>query len=74
MLILRDDRARGCWIEVQVTRRHVVDLLRAAELTQVADEVARSWPDTIDFDRATALLQEHGITKDFLVSRMGGSP
>jgi len=66
---------RGGWlIAVQVARQHVVDVLRFAALPQVADEVNRSLPDQVDFERAAQFLQRYGITKDALISRMGGSP
>jgi hypothetical protein len=40
----------------------------------VADEANRSLPDEIDFERAAEFLERYGITKDALISRMGGSP
>jgi hypothetical protein len=59
---------------MQVRREQVVDVLRAAGLRQLADEVVQSWPDQIDIGRAENLLLSHGVTKDTLISRMGGSP
>ena len=59
---------------MQVTRQHIVDVLRAQGLPDVAEEVNRSLPDRVDFARAAAVLQRYGITKDVLISRMGGSP
>ena len=59
---------------MQVTRRQVVDVLRNAGLPQVADEANRSLPEEVDFERAAQFLQRYGITKDVLISRMGGSP
>jgi hypothetical protein len=59
---------------MQVQKEHVVDVLRAAGLGQLADEVHQSWPEQIDLDRAEDLLLCHGVTKDTLISRMGGSP
>jgi hypothetical protein len=61
-------------VAMQVTRQRVVDVLRAQGLLDVAEEVNRSLPDRVDFARATAVLQRYGITKDVLISRMGGSP
>jgi hypothetical protein len=58
----------------QVTRQHVVDVLRTAGLSQEADEANRSLPDEMDIERAADFLQPYGITKDVLISRMGGSP
>jgi hypothetical protein len=59
---------------MQVARQHVVDILRTAGLPQVADEASRSLPDPVDMERAAQFLQRYGITKDVLISRMGGSP
>jgi len=39
-----------------------------------ADEADRSLPDTLDLEDAVQILQRQGITKDMLISRMGGSP
>jgi len=61
-------------IATQVTRQHVVDVLRTAGLREVADEATRSLPDQLDLERAAQFLQRYGITKDVLISRMGGSP
>jgi hypothetical protein len=43
-------------------------------MMEEADEAARELPDPVDLDRAAELLAPHGITKDALISRMGGSP
>jgi hypothetical protein len=59
---------------MQVTREHVVDVLRTAGLQQEADEANQSLPEELDLERAAQFLQRYGITKDALISRMGGSP
>jgi len=59
---------------MQVARQHVVDVLRTAGLPQVAEEASRSLPDPVDMELAAQFLQRYGITKDVLISRMGGSP
>ena len=59
---------------MQVARQHVVDVLRTAGLPHVADEARRSLPNPVDMERAAQFLQRYGITKDVLISRMGGSP
>ena len=59
---------------MQVTRQHVVDVLRTAGLPQEADEANRSLPEEVDLELAAQFLQRYGITKDELISRMGGSP
>jgi hypothetical protein len=60
-------------IATQVTRQHVVEVLRTAGLPEVADEANRSLPEELDLERAAEFLARYGITKDAL-SRMGGSP
>ena len=57
-----------------VTKRHIVEVLRTAGLPQVAEEANRSLPDELDLERAAEFVGRYGITKDVLISRMGGSP
>jgi hypothetical protein len=52
----------------------VVDLLRKAGMLEEAARAASSLPDPVDLDQASQFLAPYGITKDFLVSRLGGSP
>jgi hypothetical protein len=59
---------------MEVTRQHVVDVLRTAGLPEAADEANRSLPERMDLERAEEFLGRYGITKDVLISRMGGSP
>jgi hypothetical protein len=59
---------------VEVTRQHVIEVLQRAGFGQEAEQVASSLPDSVDADRAAALLLPYGITKSELISRMGGSP
>jgi hypothetical protein len=61
-------------IATQVTRQHVVEVLRTAGLPDVADEANQSLPEELDLERAAEFLARYGITKDALISRMGGSP
>ena len=61
-------------VEMQVTRQHVVDILRRAELLEVADEAIRVLPDPVDLDYAVDWCARRGVTHDDLVSLMGGSP
>jgi hypothetical protein len=65
---------RGSLMAMQVTKRHIVEILRTAGLPQVAEEANRSLPDEVDLERAEQFVGRHGITKDELISRMGGSP
>ena len=59
---------------MQVTREHVVEVLRTAGMPEVAEEANRSLPEELDLERAAEFLARYGITKDALISRMGGSP
>jgi hypothetical protein len=59
---------------MQVTRQHVVDMLRMAGLRKLAEEAHRVLPDPVEYSNADRFLFRYGITKDELVSRRGGSP
>jgi hypothetical protein len=59
---------------MQVTRQHVVDILRIAGLPELAEEVHRMLPDPVEYNDAERFLAQYGITKDELISRRGGSP
>ena len=59
---------------MRVTRQHVVDLLRLAGLPALAEEAHRALPDPVEYSNAERFLAQHGITKDELISRRGGSP
>ena len=59
---------------MQVTREHVVDILRTARLPELAEEARRVLPDPVEYNDAARFLFQCGITKDDLISRVGGSP
>lgn len=59
---------------MQVTRQHVVDILRIAALPDLAEEARRALPDLVEYNHAERFLAQYGITKDELISRRGGSP
>ena len=59
---------------MQVTRQHVVDLLRMAALPDLAQEALRALPDPVEYHHAERFLAQYGLTKDELISRRGGSP
>ena len=59
---------------MQVTRQHVVDILRIAALPDLAEEAFRALPDPVEYNHAERFLAQYGITKDELISRRGGSP
>jgi hypothetical protein len=59
---------------MQVTRQHVVDILRIAGLPTLAAKAHRVLPDPVEYNQAERFLFQYGITKDELISRRGGSP
>jgi hypothetical protein len=56
------------------SRQHVVDVLHTLRRPDLADEVSRDLPDPVDIDRLVAWMTQHGISRDEMVSQMGGSP
>ena len=59
---------------MQVTREHVVGILRMAALPDLAEEAFRALPDPVEYNHAERFLAQYGISKDELISRRGGSP
>ena len=56
------------------SRQWVVDMLRRMGYAQEADEAARELPDPVDLEQLREFGDRHGISRDELNSRMGGSP
>jgi hypothetical protein len=59
---------------MEYSREHVVDMLRRAGWSDLADEASRVLPDPVDIDRLAAWGMQHGLSHDDLISRFGGSP
>jgi hypothetical protein len=59
---------------VQYTREHVVDMLRRTGLHTAADDAVLELPDPVDLDDLQTWAMKRGITRDAMVSWMGGSP
>jgi hypothetical protein len=57
-----------------IAKQEIVEMLRRAGLPAVADEADRSLPDLVELERAQEFGARYGITRDELISRMGGSP
>ncbi len=57
-----------------MTRQELVHILRNAGLSHAAEEAERTLPDEVDLQRAAEFGAQYGITRDQLISRMGGSP
>jgi hypothetical protein len=56
------------------SRQWVVDVLRRMGYAQEADEAARELSDPVELEQLKEFGDRHGISRDELTSRMGGSP
>jgi hypothetical protein len=56
------------------SREWFAGLLRRLGYSQEADEVLRELPDEIDVKQLQEFADQHGIPRDEVISRMGGSP
>jgi len=61
-------------VAVQLTRQHVVNMLRTAGLSDLADAAQRDLPDPVDSEQVAAWAAQYGINMGELMDRMGGSP
>ena len=61
-------------ITVQLTRQHVIDMLRMAGLPEAADDAQRDLPDPVDSEQVATWAVPYGINMGALMDRMGGSP
>jgi len=59
---------------MQLTKQHVVEVLRTAGLPEMADKVLRDLPDPVDSEQVAAWAVPYGVNMGDLVSRVGGSP
>jgi hypothetical protein len=59
---------------MMVSKPEVIRMLRRAGLPHVAEEAERTLPEELDLKRAAEFGARYGITRDELISRMGGSP
>jgi len=55
-------------------RQWLVNSLRHLGLTQAAEDAERELPDQISRADIERFADKHGISKDEITSRMGGSP
>ena len=58
---------------VDLSRQHVVDMLRKAGLPEVADDAQRELPDPVDSEQVAVWAVPYGINMGELIDRMGGS-
>jgi hypothetical protein len=59
---------------MEVSRDHVVHILRRAGFREVADEAEKELPVALDLDAAMNWCLQHGVTHDEVISELGGSP
>jgi hypothetical protein len=57
-----------------VPRAEILRVLRRVGMAATADELAPLLPETVDLERDRPMLAQHGVDRDDLVSRLGGSP
>jgi len=58
----------------QYSMTHVVDLLTRMGYADLAQEAARVLPDPVDINELSKWMFDHGVSRDDLISDMGGSP
>jgi hypothetical protein len=58
----------------QYSRQEIAEIMRRTGYTELADEAERVLPDPVDSDQLQAFAQRHGVSKDDIISEMGGSP
>ena len=74
VLVKSKSRVQTGVVAVQLSRRHVADVLRTAGLPEMAEEALRDLPDPVDSEQVAAWAVPYGINMGELVSRVGGSP
>ncbi len=55
-------------------RQWIIDQLQRLGYTREADEAARTLPDQVSAEELMAWGDRHGISRDEVIDRMGGSP
>jgi hypothetical protein len=56
------------------SRQEIVANLRRTGYAELADEAERELPDPVDFEQVQAFLRPHGVSRDDIISGLGGSP
>ena len=57
-----------------VSRQYVVDELNRLGYRELAGEASQDLPDPVDINRLETWCMQHGLTRDEVMSRLGGSP
>jgi hypothetical protein len=55
-------------------RQWIIDQLQRFGYTREADEAAQTLPDQVSAEELIAFADRHGISRDEMIDRMGGSP
>jgi hypothetical protein len=59
---------------MSLDRQWVIGLLRRLGYTRAAEEAARELPDPVTMEEVYKFGDRHGISRDDIMSEMGGSP
>jgi hypothetical protein len=59
---------------MKYSKQEVIDMLRSWGYSQLADEASRELPDPVDIDEFRDWNMRHGLSRDDIISHMGGSP
>jgi hypothetical protein len=57
-----------------ITRDNVLDILARAGLTPEQEQTILALRYPVELDRVTEVFARYGATKNWLISRLGGSP
>jgi hypothetical protein len=58
----------------QWSKQYVVDELNRLGYAELAVEASRELPDPVDINWLEEWCMQHGLSRDDVISRMGGSP
>ncbi|MGH3212838.1 MAG: hypothetical protein ACRDNO_34270 [Trebonia sp.] len=59
---------------MELSRQHVVVVLRHAGMRELAEEAETTLPELIDSKTLDQFCAAHGISASILMDRLGGSP
>jgi hypothetical protein len=59
---------------MDLSRQHIIQMLRRAGLADVAAAAQKSLPDPVDSKALDQFCARYGLSKQSLTDRMGGSP
>jgi hypothetical protein len=59
---------------VSYSRQEIAANLRRTGYPDLADQAERELPEHMDIDQLMSFAQTHGVSRDDVISAMGGSP